>query len=279
MKLVLPVITLICLFSCQQKSRTLIVMKGSESMHETFEALKRDFESLQDSIAISLNGGGSRTGLMAIKSGQADIGLSSYQFDIDSILGSGHGVTEHVVAYDGIVLVNNKKNPVNELTDEQIAGIYSGRYTDWSQLGGQPGKILPVIRDENSGTQKFFAEHFNVENITPNAVTAEENHEIVSRVFEDEHGIGFIGYAYVTLNVKDISIPAVNDEDTFFVYPSQRSIQDGAYPLKRALMMYYDNVPNEAVRSFLNYLSSSRGQQVLEKNGLISLPSRELASE
>lgn len=281
MRALLPAVLLIGLVACKQsKERLVIRMKGSESMHEPFNAIREDFEMQQDSLTMSLDGGGSRIGLMAIKNEEVDIGLSSYRFDIDSLFGEGHDVAEHLVAFDGIVLINNEQNPINQLTNEEIWGIYSGHYTDWSQLGGKRGKIRPIVRDQNSGTQKFFIEHYGVDSITAHATVAQENEEIVSMVLEDPNGIGFIGYAYVTLNVKDISVPSMKTRgDTSFVYPSFSSIQQGAYPLKRSLMIYCKQEPSAAVGAFLSYLNSPRGQDVLEKNGLISTSKVELVTE
>ncbi|MBU2884180.1 substrate-binding domain-containing protein [Gilvimarinus agarilyticus] len=239
-------------------------------MHETFDALKRDFEKLQDTLSLEIEGGGSRTGLMAIKDHSVDIGLSSYAFDLDSVLGANHGVKEQIVAYDGIVIINNDLNPIEQLTREQIGGIYRGEIVDWSELGGEPGKIMPVMRDQNSGTQKYFSEFFELSTISEDAVIASENNEIVSKVYEDKRGIGFIGFAYVTLNVRELQLPSIKEKDTFFIAPSFKTIRQGEYPLRRGLRMYYEDKENAKVTSFLSYLSSERAQNIIEGNGLIS---------
>ncbi len=261
-----------------QKNARFIKLRGSESMHEPFAALKAAFESSQDSIKVILEGGGSRTGLMGIQNEEIDIGLSSYHFDIDSILGNDNNIKEQVVAYDGIVLINNERNPITHLTDEQVTGIFTGKYTDWAQLGGQPGKIQPIIRNKNSGTQKFFAEYFKIDQVPTNALIAEENHEIVQGVLSDQNGIGFVGYAYVTLNVKDLSISSMDNSEEQ-VFPSKRSILAGAYPLKRGLRIYYQSIPRPEVNVFLEFLASDKGQQTLELHGLINVPPVRLANE
>ncbi|UXP30791.1 substrate-binding domain-containing protein [Reichenbachiella agarivorans] len=268
----LPAVLIILLFSCvsSEKEKAVLKVKGSESMHETFNALKKDFEKFQDKIVIEIDGGGSRTGLMGIKDQQIDIGLSSYEFNLDSVLGTNHGITDHIVAYDGIVIINNDKNPIKQLTNEQITKIYSGEISDWSELGGEPGRILPIIRNENSGTQKYFSEFFGLDTLSHEAVIASENNEIVTKVYEDKRGIGFIGFAYVTMNVNELQLPSVREADTFFISPSFKTIRKGEYPLRRALRIYYQSSGDEKLNTFLTYLESERAQMIIESNGLIS---------
>ena len=240
-------------------------------MHETFDLLGNDFEKQQDSIKIILEGGGSRTGLLGIKDKEIDLGLSSFAFDLDSVLGEGHQVEEQVVAYDGIVLINHDSNPITKLTNEQVSGIYSGSLNDWSQLGGPSGLILPIVRNENSGTQRFFTQYFNIDRLSPQAVVAQENTEIVQRVLSNQNGIGFIGLSYFAVGVNNILIPS-SSSDSSFVGPSKTSLTGGYYPLKRPLRVYYQRDRSPSVDAFLNYLNSSRAQYLIEQEGLIPNP-------
>lgn len=247
----------------------LLMLKGSESMNETFQALKEDFELRQDSIKVKIGGGGSRIGLNAIASGKADIGLSSFNFNLDSILGLNHKIAEQVVAYDGIVLVNHAENPVRQLSNDQVSGIFSGQYVDWAQLGGTPGVILPIVRDENSGTQKFFKQYFGILEVADNAMIAQENTEIVHEILGDRHSIGFIGLSYSTVGVNDILIPTGVDSSDAFVEPSARSLIEGTYPLKRALRIYFESDITPQVKGFLTYLNSNEAKLIVERYGLI----------
>lgn len=257
-------------FQCEMKptKHYQLVMKGSESMHETFDALKNDFEQVQDTIEVVIEGGGSRTSFSAVQSGAAKIGLSSFQFNLDSILGPGHGIRERVVAYDGIVLISNQRNPVRQLTYTQISDIFAGRLTDWSQLGGPAGEITPVIRDQNSGTQQFFTDFFRLDTVTPMAIVASENPVIVAKVKNNPGSIGFIGFAYFTESVNSISLPSVSDE-SLFVAPSVSQLNRGTYPLKRSLLIYFKNENDPAVRAFLQYLHTPRAKAVIESFGLV----------
>ncbi|MEO9476106.1 MAG: phosphate ABC transporter substrate-binding protein [Cyclobacteriaceae bacterium] len=268
---------LVALAACgpsQKKTNNYILkFKGSESMHAAFDMLKNEFERTQDSVKIIIEGGGSRTGLLAIKEGTADVGLSSYRFNLDSILGAKHGVTEHVVAYDGIVLICNKANPVDKLTNGQIMAIFSGGVSDWSQLGGQPGRIVPVIRDQNSGTQKFFQSYFNIDKPNPLAIVSSENKSIVSRVTENQNGIGFIGFGYFTERIKSLDIPSNPEDSAAYASATFRNLGAGKYPLRRSLQMYYRESQNPGLQAFLQYLETPEAALLIKEQGL--LPKKE----
>ena len=240
-------------------------------MHETFSALKKDFESLQDTIVIDLEGGGSRTGLNAIRNNEAEIGLSSFGFNLDSLLGVEHGVIEKVVAYDGIVLINNGLNPIKQLSNDQVNAIYTGSITDWNLIGGNPGMIKPIVRDSNSGTQRFFTEYFNIDTVADSAEIADRNVDIVAKVIENKNAIGFIGFAYFSMGVNDILIPAINPTDSLetYILPSSKTINQNTYPLKRPLRIYHTKNSSPQLSVFLNYLNTSRAASIVESFGLM----------
>ncbi len=248
-------------------------------MHETFNALKSDFEKMQDTLTIVLEGGGSRTGMMGVFENEAHIGLSSFPFNLDSILGDGHNIQEQVVAYDGIVLISHEDNPVQQLTNEQVSGIFSGAITDWSELGGESGRIVPIIRDQNSGTQQFFINFFKIDSPANSAIVALENGEIVNTVSENMAGIGFIGFAYFTQRVHNMLLPSPIAGDTPFVAPSFKNLLAGSYPLKRSLRIYYKDTSDPAVKAFLSYLKTTRARYVIESNGLVPLQQHAMATQ
>ncbi len=238
-------------------------------MHGVFLDLKKDFEKTHANIHVTIEGGGSRTGLDAIKDHQADIGLSSFEFNLDRELGANHSVKEKVVAYDGIVLIANENNPLDSLTDDQVHSIYQGEVFDWNQLGGKPGTIVPIIRDENSGTQRFFTSHFNIESITRSAVVSAENKEILSKVQGDVNAIGFIGFAYFSQGVHDLRL--ATEDSNGYRSPTKRNLLNNSYPLKRGLRVYYTLENDDAVKSFINYLDSKSAKAIIESYGLITL--------
>lgn len=263
----------IVMMGCEKSYRTesyMLSMKGSESMHETFSELKNAFEKRQDSITISLEGGGSRTGLMAIKNGEAEIGLSSFAFDLEAELGRDHQVNEKVVAYDAIVLITNKNNPLDSLSYQNVTDIYSGKLYDWNQLGGKTGLITPVIRDENSGTQRFFTEYFNVTQLARTVEISSDNAQIVAKVNSNVNGVGFIGFAYFTESVNNLKLPA-DSLDGDYVSPTHRNLENNKYPLKRGLRIYYEQSHSNSVKGFLKFLATDEAHAIIESYGLIAI--------
>ncbi|MFT6865348.1 MAG: phosphate transport system substrate-binding protein [Cyclobacteriaceae bacterium] len=262
----------ILFISCNPSKKSknqILTFKGSESMHSTFDVLKTEFERSQDTIKIVIEGGGSSLGLKAMKDGTADVGLSSFQFDLDDMLGSNHDVIEHVLAYDGIVIIGNKQNPIEHLTNEQVKGIFSGTITNWSQMGGSPGQIVPIIRDENSGTQRFFQEYFKIDRLNPMAVISSDNKAIVSRVNENQSGIGFIGFGYFTESIKSMDVASDSYLDSTFISPTFKNLGAGTYPLKRSLQMYYRDQNNPALTAFLDYLKTQDAYYIIMEQGLL----------
>lgn len=271
--IVLFAIVLLISTSCKKEKQIhTLRIKGSESMHETFSALEADFEKLQDTVRVTIEGGGSRIGLMAIREGQTDIGLSSYPFKLDSMLGIDHGVQELVVAHDGIVLISHQQNPIHQLSNEDVTAIFSGAVRNWESIGGFKGQIVPVIRDENSGTQQFFSDYFQLEKPSDRAIVARENKEIVEKVSTDPASIGFIGFAYFTESVNNLLVEYRGDPNETrveFVAPSFKNVNSGKYPLTRSLQIYYKEGQNQAVKAFIDYLKTPRAQAVIESYGLI----------
>lgn len=270
MKPVLYILLLsLFLSACQQinnSTSSTIKMKGSESMHAVFQELKESFEKSNPDIQIILEGGGSRTGLNAIREQSADIGLSSFEFDLKKELGSTSKVKEQVIAFDGVVLITNENNPLDSLTDEQVEKIYEGQINDWSELGGNPGSILPIVRDENSGTQKFFTEHYAINGLSNSAITLDENKDIVNKVHSNVNAIGFIGFAYFAHGVHEIKLAA----DSFkFRSPTKSNLLNNTYPLKRGLRIYYNDQLSDSTKAFLVFLNSDEAKSIIESFGLI----------
>ncbi|MEQ9230214.1 MAG: phosphate ABC transporter substrate-binding protein [Cyclobacteriaceae bacterium] len=256
-----------CNTPTQNNSHT-IRIKGSESMISTFEALKWDFEQSQDSIKIQLEGGGSRTGLEGVGEGTIDIGMSSFEFNVDSIY-PGQSIKTKRVAFDGIVVILNEKNLLSTLSNADIRDIYTGRITNWNELGGSDGEILPIVRDENSGTQRFFKEYFGLDVISAKALVAENNNQISEKVATDVNAIGYMGYGYFTDLVTPCGLEFVNQAgDTLFLPPNRAHLESGEYPLKRGLFVYHKE-ETQANTAFMTYLNSPAARKIISNFGLI----------
>lgn len=215
----------------------------------------------------------------ALTDGTATIGMSSRRIRPDEARqlragGAGNMVSpeqEHIVAVDALVLITNPSNPVSELTIDQVRDIYTGRLTNWKQLGGPDLPIMLVSRQENSGTREVFEERIfgdREANIAKNAVNAAESRLVSSIVKKSPGAIGYVGFAFQR-GAKPVSI--VN-ECGISTYPTRFSAKTEEYPLQRRMYLYNrsDNLtPAEA--SFLDFAGSEAADGVIRKSGFIDL--------
>ena len=165
---------------------------------------------------IAVTGGGSGTGLSSLISNTCDIAMSSRDIKEKEIsLAKKKGIApfEIKVALDGLAVVVNPKNPINELTLEQLAQIFSGKITNWKELGGQDQKIVILSREVNSGTHVYFKEHVlrkndpnSKEEFSPSALMLPSSQAIADEVSANSSAIGYYGMGYVSNKQKAIAI-------------------------------------------------------------------------
>ena len=223
---------------------------------------------------INIAAHGSGTGFKGLKSGTADIAAASRpakQKEVDSVsqmtelnsLGS-----EHIVGIDGLAIIIHPKNPINQLDVEQIAAIFSGQITNWSELGGAFGEINLYARDNKSGTWDSFKRMvLGKRPLDSRALRFESNDQLSDKVSNDRRGIGFVGLP----SVRDSKLIAVSDGDGKALTPNQLTISTEDYALSRRLYFYTDDDPkNEHVKPFIQYLQSKEGQKIVADNGFIS---------
>lgn len=214
---------------------------------------------------------GSGTAFGALASGEADVGMSSRPIlpEERGALGDSVGPDfEHVLALDGIAVIVHPDNPVETLSREQIAAIFSGQITDWSQLGGTPGAIAVYARDERSGTYDTFKALVLKPQrlaLVADAKRFESNRALSDAVASDPTGIGFAGIAYVR-KAKAVSI-----DECGLVYPAHPfAVKTEDYPLARRLFLYTPR-PSGEVEAFVEFALSDTGQGVVREVGFIDL--------
>jgi phosphate transport system substrate-binding protein len=222
--------------------------------------------------AIDLRSHGSGTAFPALAKGAAEIGASSRPIKPEeekSLIDAGLTVNAHVLALDGILVLVSPDNPVANLSLEQIAGIFSGKVTDWADVGGTPGPITVYARDEKSGTWDSFnslvMQPRNLK-LVRGATRKESSVELSDEVAQNVRAIGFAGFAYLR-NAKALGIRSACET----VYtPSQFHVKTEEYPLSRRLFLYTTNrssVPR--AQAVVNYALSDVAQKTILDNGFI----------
>lgn len=262
--------------SDQQKGggdKVTLTVKGSDTVLPLTQKAAEKYMQGNRSASITVIGGGSGVGIAALQDGTTDIAMSSRPLKVSEKLNLEEvkkPFTETIVAYDALAIIVNPGNKINELTREQLEGVFTGKITNWKQLGGPDMKIVAYSRESSSGTYEFFKEHVNDnKEFGSNALLMPATGAIITSVSQTAGAIGYVGLAYVNDEVKPLRVSY--DQGKSFVAPSMETAMDQTYPIIRPLYYYHLNSSNEQVRPFIDYMLSDKGQQMVKDVGYIPL--------
>lgn len=237
-----------------------VSMSGSTSMEKMAKALAESFNAKYPDVAIDIQLGGSSTGITNAQEGVSDIGNVSRDLKEDET-----GLVAHKVALDGIGVVVNLENPVEDLTMEQIAQIYTGEITNWSEVGGEDLEIYVVGREDGSGTRDAFESVTGVgENAQYDSLQTSTG-AAKTTVATTPGAIGYVSFDSVDDTVKTLKVGGVEI--------STDTIKDGSYTLQRPFVMVTKEGAelSDAAQAFLDYVLSDEGQEVCVQVGLVSI--------
>ena len=248
-----------------------IQVKGSDTMVNLGQAWAEKFMEEDPGDFVAVTGGGSGTGLASLISGTCDIAMSSRNIKEKEIaLAEKKDIhpNEIKVALDGLAVVVNPKNPVGKLTTDQLAGIFTGRITNWKEVGGEDKKIVILSREVNSGTHVYFKEHVlrkmdpnGKEEFTPRALLLSSSQAIADEVAGNPAAIGYYGMGYISPNQKPIAV--AKDESSEYVEPTIENVISGAYPISRPLFLYTNGEPQGLTKKFVDFALSKEGQDIV----------------
>ena len=246
-----------------------IAIKGSDTMVIMNARLAETFMAANPATQIQVTGGGSGVGIAALINGTTDIAASSRPIKTSETdkLKARFATTGYAVpiARDGLSIYVNVANPVKELTIAQIRDIYTGRITNWSQVGGRNAPIILYSRENSSGTYTYFKDNVLLgKDFAPRAQTLQGTAAVVNAVARDANGIGYGGAAYA----KGIRFAAVKkDEKTPGVVPSLETVRSGQYPISRFLYLYTRVKPAKEMKAFIDWALGPEGQAIVSKVG------------
>lgn len=254
--------------------------KGSDTIVNIALAWAEAYREVDPSVSIAVTGGGSGTGIASLINGTVDIANASRSMkegEIEDARSNGIEPVEHVIAIDALAVIVNIDNPVSELSIDQLADIFTGRITSWSEVGGNDARIILVSRETNSGTHVYFLEEVvrrgekdNSDIFAPQTLLLPSSVGVTSEVRRNPNAIGYDGLGYVDpLHEKVLSV-AVNS-DSPYVAPSAMTAKEGTYPLSRDLYMYTAGEPDGAIAEYLSWILSPSGQQIVEDLGFVPL--------
>lgn len=238
-----------------------ISLAGSTYMEKLCEAMSESFMEKYPGITVTVEYTGSGAGLESLASGSVDIGNSSRHLKDEELSG---GAVENVVAIDGIAVIEDKENTVTDISAEDLAKIYTGEISNWSELGGKDEAIVVIGREAGSGTRDAFEELLEVADNCAYAQELDSTGAVLAKVASTPGAIG-----YVSLDVVDDSVIAISIDGT---EPTEEKILEGNYLLSRPFVMATNgeiSTQNDLVKTWFDYIKSEDGKSVISQVGLI----------
>ena len=252
---------------------------GSDTMVNLALAWAETYQGQQPDVRIAVTGGGSGTGIAGLVNGTVDIANASRRMkpeETEAAQSNGIEPVQHVVARDAIAIVVHPSNPVDHLTLQQLSAIFSGRVTEWSEVGGEDRPIVLLSRESNSGTHVYFLEQvvrLGSKDLTtlfsPDTLLMPSSEGISAEVRQNPNAIGYDGLGYVTPDQKTVAVAVGPDGP--FVLPTIETVNSGAYPIARDLYMYTAGDPNEIIAAYLAWIVSPQGQVIVGNLGFVPL--------
>ena len=244
-----------------------ITIKGSTTVLPVAQAAAEVFMEKNPGVNISVQGGGSGVGISSLLDKTTDIATSSRKIkpeEIEKAKASGVNPNEIAIAIDGIAVIVHPTNSVKALTKAQIKDIYTGKITNWSEVGGKNAKIVVVSRDTSSGTYEAFELlALNKEKVRPDALTTASNQAVAQTIAQTPNAIGYVGHGFLSTKVKAVTVDKIEC--------TKQTIQSEKYPLSRYLYVYTNGKPSGSVLKFIDFLLGAQGQKLVVEEGFVEI--------
>ena len=281
------VLLLLALAACSQEDTSslksdaddLIQNKGSDTIVNLALAWAERYHQIRPEVEIAVTGGGSGTGLAALINDTVDIANASRSIkpeELENAHANDVAPQEFVIARDAIAVIVHPSNPVDQLSLQQLSDIFSGKFHNWQQVGGDDRPIVRLSRETNSGTHVYFLETVvrlgDKEAATlfsPDTLLLPSSEGIGEEIRHNPNAIGYDGLGYVTEDMKTLAV-ATHAEGPFWK-PSIKNVNDGVYPISRNLYMYTNGNPNERIEAYLDWIRSPDAQAIVAELGFVPL--------
>lgn len=277
----------LCLFAslllwprCSFAKYDVIQIKGSDTMVNLGQAWAEEFMNQHPEVSIAVTGGGSGTGIAALINGTSNIAQCSREMKPEEkeqvLKATGKEVREFVVGLDALAVIINPANPVGELSIEELSGIFTGKITNWAEVGGLDEAVLVLSRERNSGTHVYFLEEIvrkgnakGPEEFGSSVLMMPSSQAIAQEVTRSRAAIGYLGLGYVTSGHKTLAVSRKKGEPA--VAPSVETGQNGTYPISRPLYIYTAGEPEGDTKRFLDFAQSPEGQAIVQAMDFVPL--------
>lgn len=233
---------------------------GSTSMEKVIGALGEAFEAENSGVTFTYNPTGSGSGITAVAEGRCDIGLSSRSLKEEE---KAQGLTETLLALDGIAVIVHPDNPVGDLTLEEIAGIYRGEIRNWKEVGGNDQEIVLIGREAGSGTRDGFESITGTEDACKYRQELTSTGDVITTVAGNPGAVGYASLASVKETVKALSVGGI--------VPTEETVKDGSYVVQRpfVLVTKSDRALSGTAQKFFDYITSSEAGGIISSAGAV----------
>jgi phosphate transport system substrate-binding protein len=237
-----------------------VTISGSTSVQPLAQDLADIFNESESGVNIEIQGGGSSQGIKDVTDGVSDIGNSSRELKEEEKT----GITEHIIAYDGIAVVMHPSNPVTNLTSEQVQKIFKGEIKNWKEVGGKDQEILVVTREEGSGTRSAFEELMKLQEkkddktvsfIRSDALVGDGNGAIKANIASKDNAIGYTSLGFVDTSIKKATLDGVEC--------TVENVKNKTYAISRPFLMLTKGEIRPEVQAFLDFILGDKGQEVV----------------
>ena len=250
---------MLSLVGCGKDSKGSVATDGSTSMEKVIGALGESFQE-DTGISFTYNPTGSGSGIKAVLEGRCDIGLSSRELKAEEL---DSGLEATVLAYDGIAIIVNTKNPVADLSLETVAKIYKGEIKNWSEVGGEDLEIVLIGREAGSGTRDGFESITDTEDACKYRQELTSTGDVITTVSNNPGAIGYASVASVKDSVKMVTVDGVE--------ATEANIKNGSYVVQRpfVLVTKKDKKLSESAQKFFDYITSKDANDIISAAGVV----------
>ncbi len=273
-KYIILIITILMLTPLMSFSQNVsFKIKGSDTVLPLSQKEAETYMKKHPGASITITGGGSGVGLSSLVSGTTDIAQASRKMKFEEkqkMIESGKPFKEVIIAKDALSVIVNPTNKISKLTREQLEGIFTGKITNWKEVGGEDLKIIVYSRETSSGTYEFFKESvMKKKDFAVSALLLPATGAVVQSVSQTKGAIGYIGLAYSDKSVKSLNVSY--DQGKTFVVPTVANVMNLSYPISRPLYYYYQVSVEKNVKPFVDYILSAEGQAIVKEIGYVPL--------
>jgi phosphate transport system substrate-binding protein len=253
----------------EDKAKATLQIEGSTTVGPIADEFTETFKALHPQITITVKKTGSGDGIAALIDGRCQIATSSRFMkpeEFKKAVEKGVMPTVHTIAMDGVCIIVHPSNPVKALKIEQVKDIYTGKITNWKELGGADQPIVVISRDTSSGTYESFTQFvMGKDKMFEKVEYVNSNPQAHSRVSTTDGAIGYVGLGFVDEKVKALEINGVS--------PSRKTVQSGKYPLSRPLFLFTNGYPElgSAVHTFCTFHFTEKGQEIIVAKGFVPM--------